>query len=274
MEIPLITFRHMEPDDLEQVLNIILAHDEDDAEEAEKNYQQNSVDGQYVMLLDEQIIGVSGARLLDDCDNSFSLSWTYVDKQHCRKGYGRQMLQHVLDELKTYNARKVFVYVSDYRDESGNNIYAGALHLYQACGFEIELKIADYYDEDEALTVLGLLLQKKEQEQEQEQEGEALTIKPESPKVKFNQLIHIAETESAYNFGWQTKRFGYNFRAQDILTGLDAAHQSGATIVLISFPSNYQNVKPQLNEAGFREVGQLTDYYENGVHEVHYEYRF
>lgn len=261
----MITFRHMTPDDLEPVLSIITGHDEDDGEDAEKSYSDNGIDGQYVMLLNEQLIGVCGARLLNNCDQSFQLSWTYVDKAHCHQGYGRQLLQHVLDELNTYNARKVFIYVSDYKDESGTNIYATALHLYQSMGFEVELQIKDYYDEDESLTVLGLALQPQDS---------TVKIKDESPKLKFTQLLRIGETESAFNFAWQTKRLGYHFGVTDLQTGLEAARESGASIVLISFPSNYQNVKKPMIDAGFYVVGQLSDYYEQGVHEVHYEYRF
>lgn len=262
----LISFRQMVEDDLERVVEIIEQHDEDDAEEAEVDYTESGISGIFVALLDDQVIGVSGARLLDNCDRSFQLSWTYLDKQHCNQGYGRQLLLYVLDQLKEFNARKLFIYMSDYVDEDGVSIYAAARHLYQSLDFQKELEIVNYYDEGESLTVFALQIEDKG--------FDTLPIKPESPKIKFNNLIHIAETESAYSFGWETKRFGKTFTAEDIELGVDAAQQKGANLVLISFPSNFEGVKQQLLDAGFSAIGQLQDYYEEGVHEDHYLYDY
>ena len=104
-----ITFRHMNEYDLSAVLDIIEAHDDDDAQAAELSFTRFGVGGHYVMIKDDTLIGISGAREIDNSDQGFQLSWTYVDKAHCNKGYGRQLLNHVMVELATYNARKVFV---------------------------------------------------------------------------------------------------------------------------------------------------------------------
>ena len=256
----------MTEEDIDRVVEIIDQHDDEDADEAEADYHKEGIAGQFVTLLDGHIIGVSGARMLDDCDRSFQLSWTYLDKQHCNQGYGRQLLGYVLDQLREFKARKLFIYMSDYVDEDGVSIYAAARHLYLSLEFQVELEIADYYDEGESLTVLGLLLEDKE--------FDSLPIKPESPKLKFNNLIHIAEIESAYSFGWETKRFGKNFTSEDLELGIDAAKQEEASLILISFPSNYENVEQQLMDSGFALIGSLQDYYEEGVDEEHYLYSF
>jgi len=256
----------MQSEDIEIVLEIIEQHDEDDAEAAEADYKNDGIGGQFVILLDENIIGVSGARMLDDCDRSFQLSWTYLDKQHCNQGFGRQLVNHVLDQLREFKARKLFIYMSDYVDDDGVSIYAAARHLYLSLEFEVELEIADYYDEGEELTVLGLLLEDKE--------FDSLPIKPESPKIKFNNLIHIAETESSYSFGWEIKRFGKSFTSEDLEFGIEAAQQKEASLILISFPSNYIDVQELLKDGGFNLIGSLQDYYEDGVNEDHYYYNF
>jgi len=261
----LITFREMTSDDVKSILEIIEEHDEDDAEEAERDYQDEGIDGQFVMLLNDEVIGISGARLLDNCDRSFQLSWTYVDPEQCGNGYGRQLIQHVIDQLKAFNARKVFIHMSDYVDEDGLSVYAAARHLYQSLHFKIEMQINHYYDEGESLTVLGLLLEDKELD--------TLDIKPESPKIKFNRLNHIAETETAYSFGWELKRFGKTFTEQDLKLGIDSADQNGATIVLVTFPSNFDDARSQLMFMGFELHGQLQDYYEDGVHEDHFLFK-
>ena len=262
------SIRQMLDEDLDQVLKIIAAHDEDDAEEAQRDYQEGGISGQYIMLLDNQLIGVSGAKRVEACDNTFKLSWTYIDKEYCNRGYGRQLLQHLLDEIISCNGRKIFVYVSDYIDEDGVAIYAAALKLYQSLGFETELKIADYYDRGESLSVLGLALKPAPSDP-----SELPSVISESPKIVFKQLYPVAETENSYSFSWDTKFFGKSFSASDVKIGIDAAHDVEASMVLISFPSNFDNVTMPLFEAGFSLLGQLKDYYEDGIHEDHYSFR-
>ena len=261
----LTTIRPMQDDDLESVLQIIEEHDEDDAQEAQRDYQESGISGQYVLVYDNNVIGVTGAKRVTACDNTFKLSWTYVQKQNCAKGYGRQLMQHLLQEIKDCNGRKIFVYVSDYVDEDGIAIYAAALKLYQSVGFEIEFKIEDYYDKGESLTILGLAFRKTPTEQ--------LSYNNESPKIVFQQLYPVAETENTFSFSWKTKLFGKSFTAEDVKIGTRAAVEEQASIVLISFPSNFINVTKPLFEAGFSQVGQLKDYYEDGIHEDHYAFR-
>ncbi|MBL4772743.1 MAG: GNAT family N-acetyltransferase [Alcanivoracaceae bacterium] len=265
MKDQLISIRPMLDEDLDSILEIIEEHDEDDAQEAQRDYQDVGISGQYVILYDNKVIGVTGAKRVEACDNTFKLSWTYVDKQYCGKGYGRQLLQHLLDEITSCNGRKIFVYVSDYIDEEGVAIYAAALGLYQSLGFETELKIEDYYDKTEALTVLGLVLKKPASDQ--------VSPTSESPKIVFKELYPVAETENTYSFSWKTKVFGKPFSAQDVKIGIQAALDVKANIVLISFPSNFDNVTMPLFEAGFSQLGQLKDYYEDGIHEDHYAFR-
>ena len=260
-----ISIRQMLDEDIDAVLEIIDGHDEDDAEEAERDYQEMGIAGQFVMLLADQIIGVSGARRIDATDNTFKLSWTYVDEDHCGQGFGRQLLQHLLDEIHKANGRKIFVYVSDYIDEDGVSIYATAMKLYQSIGFIEELKIEDYYDKGESLSVLGLELKQADADFEE--------CVIESPKIIFQELYPVAETENTYSVSWKVKMFGNSFSPSDVKLIVNAAYDVKANLVLISFPSNFDNVAMPLFEAGFSQVGQLKDYYENSVHEDHYALR-
>lgn len=255
----------MTEDDIDTVLDIIESHDEDDAEEAQRDYQDEGINGQYVLSYDNKVIGVTGAKRIPACDNTFKLSWTYIDKQQCGQGFGRQLLQHLLAEINNCNGRKIFVYVSDYVDEEGHAIYAAALKLYQSLGFTVEVTIRDYYDEGESLLILGKSLKQTPIDQ--------LNYNNESPKIVFDQLYPVAETESTFSFSWKTKIFGRSFTADDVKIGIDAAIEEQASIILISFPSNFNNVATPLLEAGFNHIGQLKDYYEDGIHEDHYAYR-
>lgn len=258
--------RPLTDDDMNKVLSFIDMHDDDDAEEAFKSFDSQGLGGHYVITLNGEPVGISGAREMDDCDRSFNLSWTYVHPEHCGKGYGRRLLDYVLHQLKQHNARKLFCFVSDYVDEDGNDVYANAVKLYKSVGFEPELEIKDYYDEDESLTIFSLTLQ--------EPAAERLPIAAESPKIKFNELFTVADTESTMTFGWKTIRFGRNFSDYDLLTGIEAAKNQGATMLVLSFPSNFDNVRKPLTAAGFVCEGTLQNYYEDGLDEVHYSYRF
>ena len=99
-------------------------------------------------------------------------------------------------------------------------------------------------------------------------------ILTESPIIEFHELLHITETRCSFSFAWEIKPKGENFTKEDLVIGLDAAKKSDASIVLLSFPSNYDNIKARLIDADFQLVGRLEDYYEEGVHEEHYVYRF
>ena len=260
-----IDIRPMQQDDLNKVLNIIEGHDEDDAQEAQRDYQEHGISGQYVAVLDDQVIGVTGAKREQACDNTFKLSWTYVDAAQCGRGHGRALLKHLLNEITDCGGRKIFVYVSDYVDEEGTAIYAAALKLYQSLGFATEMTIKDYYDEGESLMILSKPLRSSSEEQ--------LNYNNESPKIVFQELYPVAETEHTFSFSWKTKIFGRSFSAQDVSIGLEAAKDEQAHLVMISFPSNFNNIAAPLFEAGFQHIGQLKDYYEDGIHEDHYAYR-
>jgi len=64
------------------------------------------------------------------------------------------------------------------------------------------------------------------------------------------------------------------FTVPDVQIGLDAAKDQGGRAAYVTFPSNFPAVPHVLTNAGFTLVGTLKDYYENGIHELHFAYYF
>ncbi len=260
------TLRPMYKSDMAPVIRIIDHYDDDDAEAAQDDYE-NDVADQYVLEEDDKVIGVTGFKRVSATENTAWLSWTYLSPEHCGKGFGKQMLNDLLDTLREIEGRKIFVKVSNYVDPETGPIYEKARKLYESLGFEEELSNLEFYDEGEDQAILGLrLIPKPDEEQE---------IQEEKPVIRFNGLYEIAETDGAYTFSWvvQEKKTFFSkrsFSVEDLTVGLNSVKNEGGRKVFITFPSNLPLIHQPLQTAGFKYVGRLTDYYEDGVDEMHF----
>ncbi len=255
--------------DIRHVIKIIDQYDDDDSADAEKDYENNGFEDQFVFELNDKIIGVTGFRRVPATDNTAWLSWTYVDKNHSGQGYGKTMLDQLLNKLTEQDARKIFVKVSNYNDPEDGEIYQYAHKLYQSLGFELELTNKDFYDEDEDQLIYGKVLR-----QVVDTDAEVLE---EKPVIRFNGMYEIAESDGAYTFSWTVEEkkplFGKrSFSAEDLVIGLNAVKNDGGRKVFLTFPSNLPLIHKPLQAAGFKYVGDLTDYYEAGVNEMHFSH--
>ena len=258
--------REMKTEDIDAVLKVIASHSEEDAEEAESNYREvGGIMDQYVLEKDGQVIGVTGYLSPLGCEKTHWLSWTYVADGQDNKGHGRKMLTELLDHLKEQDGRKIFVKVSDYVDDEDGAIYAAALHLYKSLGFKEELKHKAYYTDSEAQMILGLRLKNPD--------SNIVAINTENCPVQFNAVFEIDETDDAYSFGWHDEGESV-FTQSDVEMGLTQVREDEGRAVFLSFPSNFADVRETLLSAGFVNAGVLDDYYEDGIHDQHYTYKF
>lgn len=262
--------RAMYMSDLHRVLEIITDHDDDDGEAAEQEFDDEGIEDQFVLLDDELVIGISGYRTIEACDGSYWLSWTYLDEAYRGKGLGKKMLNDVLARLKEQGARKLFVKVSDYK-EDGENIYAAAMAMYQSAGFSVEVVSNDFYDEGESQTILGLYLSPTSES------SENTLVADEKPVIRFNGLHEIIETDGAFSFAWIVEKSkglfeNRGFSTEDLNIGLREVAKQGGRKVFLTFPSNLVLIHEPLQAAGFKFVGQLKDYYEVGLHELHFSH--
>ena len=259
--------REMYMSDTVSVIEIISDHDEDDGEAAEAEFEDDGIEGQFVLVDGETVLGTSGYREVENCDATYYLSWVYLDEDYRGQGLGKKMLANVLDRLRDLGARKVFVKVSDY-EEAGVNIYAAALSMYKSFGFEVELVGEDFYDDGESQTILGL---------EFIAQAEELAVADEKPIIRFNGLFEIAETDGAFTFAWTVEKsaglFGQrSFSPEDLEVGINSVKEQGGRKIFLTFPSNLVLIHRPLQAVGFKYVGQLRDYYEEGLHELHFSH--
>lgn len=271
------TLRPMYMSDLLTVIKIIDAHDDDDALAAENDYQNDGVDNQFVLELDDEIIGVTGYRSVPATEGTFWLSWTYLAPSQQGKGFGKAMLKQLADKLREQDARKLFAKVSDYQTPDDKKLYDNAFHAYKAFGFIEEVINNDFYDDGENQHILSYdFTDTMPEESADEPQTE---IAEEKPIIRFNGLFEIAETDGAFSFEWEVKEtkklFGKrNFTVEDLQIGMSAAHEKGARKIFLTFPSNLPLIHSPLQAAGFKYVGCLSDYYELGIHEYHFVYSF
>ncbi len=255
--------REMQPEDIRPVFEVIESQDEEDAEEALAGYQEigGTMDN-YVMEVNNRVIGVTGYATPPGCDETHWLAWTYIHDDYANQGNGRIMLTELIRHLKDKGGRMLFVKVSDYVDEEDGAIYAAALHLYKSLGFIEQLVHKNYYEEDESQTILALRLKDSETTTE---------VETEDCPVEFNAVFEIAETDGAYSFGWHDEADSV-FTPEDVSIGIQQARKDNARVVFLSFPQNYSKVRETLIASGFTQSGMLTDYFEDGVHEEHFTY--
>ncbi|WP_075187787.1 GNAT family N-acetyltransferase [Teredinibacter haidensis] len=271
----MLKLRPLYRNDLHAVIRMIDSHDEDDAEAAEADYEDSGFDDQFVLEVDEKVVGVTGFRRVPATENTAWLSWTYVNAEQCGKGYGKAIMTDLLDKLRSENTRKVFVKVSNYEDPEDGKIYERALKLYQSLGFELEVTNIDFYDKGEDQLILGKTIEPIDAEFSGEVAGEG--VQDEKAVIRFNGLYEIAESEGAYTFSWLVKEkkglFGKrSFSVEDLLLGLRSVKGEGGRKVFITFPSNLPLIHQPLQAAGFKYVGSLSNYYEPGVDEMHFSH--
>lgn len=256
--------REMKNEDIDRVVAIIDSHDDDDAEEAAAGYRQ--MGGTYDNFVYEkqgEIIGVTGFSSPLSCDETYWLSWTYIEDQHTHQGHGTKMIKEIIEIIKARGARKLFIKVSDYVDPEDGAIYATALKLYQTLGFKIEITHNHFYDDEEAQLILAMRLQDPKEQ----------NVTDEHLNIQFDGIFEIAETEAAYSFSWHDQGEA-PVNLNDVQIGIDAVRNKGARAIFLSFPSNFIQAEAPVLHAGFSKAGQLDDYYEDGIHEVHYSLYF
>ena len=256
--------REMKEKDIGTVVALINDHDDDDAEEANKDYRDvGGIYDQFVLEQNGEIIGVTGFKTPPGCNNTHWLSWTYIREDYTNQGLGRKILTELIQYLKDKEGRKLFIKVSDYESDEDGAIYAAALHLYQSLGFNIELTHEDFYAIGEAQIILGMRLQPVTMSK----------VEEDYLPIQFNSVYEIAETDDVYSFGWQDQG-DHLFTVEEVQVGIESVREEDGRAIFLTFPANYTGIQDVLLQAGFQLAGTLHDYYEDSMHEHHYRYQF
>ena len=262
-------------DDIDPIVAIITDHDEDDGEASAQSFAASDLSNLFVLEWRGKAAGISGCVPIPGSDGAYWLSWTYLDKALRGQGHGRRLVDRALDEMRYRNARKVFIKVSDYRDDESGDLYAAARKCYASAGFREELFIRDYYDKGESLTIFSL-------EPTPTRSKPALTIEEEYPALEIERWFEIAETDNAWSLAWRVKRGRSSlgaalartgesaFTAPNLERDLARIAADGARAAFLSFPSTLASVREPLAAAGFEAIGRLIDFHGAGLHEQHF----
>ncbi len=254
------TFRPMTPSDTNAALAIINDHDEDDFEWAQKTYAEG-LWGQYVLELDSRVIGVTGAELIEGTDQSYGISWTYLERSFIGRGHGKTMLEKLIARIKEVGGRKAFVNTSDYYDPEDGDVYRDARKTYQAVGFVEEMRHARYYDESESQITYGLRLRDGGPDGQRE---------PNRMKIRLTDVDEIPECDGAYWLAWELDEEGTSPSSFKMIT--DQVAEWGGRVIFMAFPSDVEEVGRFMTSCRFRADGFLADYYEDGTDELHYRF--
>jgi N-acetylglutamate synthase-like GNAT family acetyltransferase len=251
----------MVPSDVSRALAIINEYDEDDAMEARETYS-NSIDDQYSLCERGQVIGVVGAKPIENTIGSFGLSWTYLQRSERRSGKGSQMLTWIIEIMREMGGRKAFVHTSDYQDPEDGDIYFDAREAYMRAGFIQEIRQPDYYAPGESMLVYGMRLTPRG------------IVEPimHPDDIKITDVDEIPETNNAYWIAWELVSSGQGSKTSDFDRVFKEVKSWGGRSIYMAFPSDVANANSLLMGARFRIAGRLMDYYEDGVDEIHYRY--
>jgi GNAT superfamily N-acetyltransferase len=153
-----IEIRDMNENDLDDVLEIIARHDDDDVDAAEAYFEVTFEEGggtdgsdRHFVAVDEGlIVGVGGVMLdAEEGEDIWWLGWFYVDPESQHHGIGQALLDRSLAWARGQGGRKVYVDVSDFAS------YANARSFYAKNGFVEEGRLIDFYADGEACVIMG-----------------------------------------------------------------------------------------------------------------------
>ncbi len=256
--------RPMERGDIDAVIAIIEGHDEDDAEEAQEDFE-DSIEGMFVATDNGRIVGVTGAFADEEASDVYWLSWTYVATDQQRKGIGRYLVGGLFDHLQNQGARKIFITTGEYV-EDGVDIYAAARAFYQSMGATQELKMEQYFSDDEARYIFGINMvdQPDALPENVEQAGHII----------FDGLYPSAEIEDGLTLTWREfdPEEELNENPKEKLESLiSEARSNKMRFVMAALPSDLSGGASQgLKAMGFKQVGALPNFYEPGVAQDHW----
>jgi GNAT superfamily N-acetyltransferase len=256
-----LELRPMTVKDIPIAISIIREFDEDDAAEAQESYG-NGIEDQFCLCERSSVIGVVGAKPIENTDGSFGLSWTYLHPSHRRSGKGDQMLKWMIEIMRERDGRKAFVHASEYQDVNQGDVYREAREAYVHVGFVPEVRQPDYYAPGESLIIYGMRLCEKE----------SVHVTQIMEEIKLTDVDEIPETNGAFWLAWELVPRGQGTKPQDFQRVYDQVRGWDGRSIYMAFPSDVANAPSLLAAARFRTSGRLQDYYEDGVDEVHYRY--
>lgn len=263
--------RPMTEADIKPILEIIYDHDEDDGEDAEKAFAQSLAD-KYVMEFEGRVMGMTGFRADDHSPNTAWLSFTYIHDYFRKRGNAYWMMLELRNLLEAAGIKRLFIATSDYEDEeTGEDIYLAARTFYEdKLNAERELRVDDYYAPGESKYIYSLPVSSDNIE------GEAPSPALEAHTARFVGLDEADESDTSYVTLWEEMTPEDTEPKSKLPTKtfnemIEEVKSYGGKAIFVTLPDYIsRNHETELNAAGFKTVGTLTDYFAPGIDEVYW----
>ena len=81
-------------------------------------------------------------------------------------------------------------------------------------------------------------------------------------------IDEIDECEGAYWLAWELDDEGSDVNGMQMI--IDQVREWEGRVIFMGFPSDLQNAEEFVTRARFKRDGQLRDFYEDGVDQVHF----
>lgn len=260
-------FRPLTAKYAQAALEIVYDHDEDDGDAAQAALS-GDLSAFHMVEVDGALAGFTGYSRIMEAPTSAWLSWTYVHEEFRRKGVGGYMLAELSRLLARKKVDRLFISTSDYT-EDGVDIYADARRFYERVGARCDLKIPDFYEPGEAKYIYRLALG---------EQGFGYPSQEGNVNVCFSEIEQIDETDTAWALLWEEYPASASADIeQDDRAMIDdliaQACADGAHAIFASLPSNLSSAASgTLQQAGFRNLGSVTDYYGPGLNDIYWGY--
>lgn len=258
-------FRPLTPKFAEAALEIVYDHDEDDGDAAH-HALSGDLSAFHMVEIDGALAGFTGYSRIMEAPTSAWLSWTYVHEAFRRKGVGGYMLAELSRLLAKKKVDRLFIATSDYT-EDGVDIYADARRFYERVGARCDLRIPDFYQRGEAKYIYRLALG---------EQGFGYPSEAGNAAVCFSEIEQIDETQTAWALLWEECDISPGSQGQQedraMIDDLVAqARADGAHAIFSSLPASLSSAASgTLQQAGFRTLGSVTDYYGPGLNDVYW----
>lgn len=253
------TFRAMNPADVPAALDIIRRFSEDDYQVA-KHGLNRDVSDQYVLCLEDTVVGLTGIKYIDGTAHAYWLSWTYLREDHRGKGFGQMLLTGIFAVLEKEGARKLFLTTSDLRDTpDGPMLYGPAIKAYERAGFVQEAHHRAFYTHDEGQIVMGRRI---------DPDVNGPSEDPDPRGCRITDIDEIVETDDAYFIDWTFAAADRAVKVADIEAELETLRADEARVAFVGIPADAPAVLALFRAAGFVDDGALADFYEDGVAEI------
>jgi membrane associated rhomboid family serine protease len=262
-------FRPMSESDIKPILEIIYDHDDDDGEEAEEAFSR-SLSDKYVMEFEGRVMGMTGFRADDYSPHTAWLSFTYIHDYFRQKGNAYWMMLELRNVLEAQGIKRLFIATSDYEDEeTGDDIYLPARNFYEyKLNAERELRVDNYYAPGESKYIYSLPVTSEIEE--------TPASLPENHTARFVGLDEADESDTSYVALWEELAPDNDEPKSKLPTKsfaemIDEVKSYNGKALFVTLP-NYISIHhaSELEAAGFKKLGTLSDYFGPGIDEVYW----